>query len=263
MPLVFFFIIAGLGCDSLSKRGGSKYFWLSSVLVICGIQAYLSFRTENQSQNYAFANFARYVAAPIKEGASIFLANGDLPFTTVRYQQSGESLKQNMCIMNRRLMSYPWHNNKLPQSCASVKFPASRYLPGKEDAYDLKSFFDANYQQHSIFISAIDTSRPSEAGDVDWKKDYELLPYGLVHKVVKKDAAPSIEEYRAESKKYLLALEAIPRRKNAGINWEDVAAGAVFRSAPLSRGVFSLESGKITRTIRHTCSRFTMTCKSL
>jgi hypothetical protein len=117
-------------------------------------------------------------------------------------------------LMDQEMMGYDWNIRRLRAAHPNVTFPPQNHLRnrGRADEFNLKVLFDLNYGLWGLYI--VDP----KAGDDSFEGAYQLVPHGVVHKVVSVGDAAEIDplEYYARA----VALE-------GGGGLPDLSSGAV------------------------------------
>lgn len=179
------------------------------------------YRHENHRNNTTFADFGRYLMDKLPQNA-LFLSLGDINTNTIRYLQNCEGHRPDLKILDRSLMSYHWFRRIAAKHYPDVVLPGAAYHPTQRGGFDFKRLFDANFKQHQIYMTAIKTKDSNEALDKAWESQYQLLPYGLVFKVLSKDQVLAIDDYIRESETYLIDPIAAFPRKPLPDSWDAV-----------------------------------------
>lgn len=198
-PNILAFIIFGIGMNYLLQQGMMKYpkmlhFFLLLPLILPMKVLQKSYPISNQSENFHFSNYAKSILNSLPEG-SLLMINYDQQWTSIRYLQECENVRQDVTSINLSMMSYPWWTNKR-DLYPKLIFPGTHY--SKSHGFSFKEFVDANYNSLSgnIFIGG-DLTKPEPA----FVRDYDEIPHGIVRKFDRKGAKITIsaDKYRIDS----------------------------------------------------------------
>ncbi len=204
MPTLIGAIYFAVGFRFLTEKIPAQYLgWQYALMVIFPLGTMvLNFNNENHRDNYNVANFGRHMVESLPKDA-VFFTLGDINTNSVRYMQTCEAFRQDVAVLDRSLLSYPWMKRIVSKHYPDVTIPGVAYNPGQKGSYDFKRLFDANYDRHPIYMNMIKTKDSNEATDKAYESTYQLVPYGLSFKVVNKDHDFHIDEYIETSKKFL------------------------------------------------------------
>lgn len=205
-PNLISFVIAGLGMSHILKqisvRCSNRMIPLVLIifpLVLIAISFKQGMRTNDQSDNYHFRNYARSILITLPQNAILFI-NYDQQWTSIRYLQECEAVRQDITSIHLGMMSYEWWQHKR-QLYPEMKFPGTHYIQGnplqrKNGGFTFSELLDANYSgSNGLFIGGKPTFP-----DPNYVHGYEEIPYGIVSKIVKKSEKSSPEAFRIESK---------------------------------------------------------------
>ena len=215
MPNMLFIPVIALGVshllvhDKIRPHAGLIKYLLLAAPVLALV---MNFHHENHRDNYTFSDFGRYLLKGLPQNA-LFFSLGDVNTNSVRYVQNCEGFRQDVKVLDRSLMSYSWFKRIATKHYPDVTLPGSAYHPTQKGAYDFKRLFSANFDRHQVYMTMIKLKDSNEAVDKAWESQYQLVPYGLTHRVISKDAPVPINEYVTESQKFLVdPVGAFPRK---------------------------------------------------
>eukprot|EP00741_Cyanophora_paradoxa_P014062 tig00020734_g13574.t1 len=171
-------------------------------------------------------NSARYVQA---RPAPPRLLIKDLPIPSARYVQLCEGFRPDIAILDQELMSLKWFRRVRPFFEPNVKFPGTHYHPRERGAFTMKSLIDSNYRgPDSVFMAGGWKEDP----DTRHQNEFQLIPYGLVSRLVRKSDYPSGISFEAWKEYMELADKAtvppssfpfpLDRKKFGPETWEHV-----------------------------------------
>ena len=200
----------GIGmAHSLQKdlsRFSSKKFYPQARSFILSIPVILSAHSlmqgmiaNDQSENYHFRNYASSILTSLPLNSTLFI-NYDQQWTSVRYLQECEGVRQDVTSIHLGMMSYEWWQHKR-QLYPKLAFPGTHYAQAntvqwKEGGFTFSELLDSNYGSSDIFIGG-KVSFP----ELIYFQAYEEVPHGIVSRIVKKeDTSTTPEGLRRESK---------------------------------------------------------------
>ena len=198
---------------------------LGTVLIVAlaaalvGTQARGAFEMSDQSGNSFFAGYARGVVEALPPH-SLLLINYDQQWTSVRYHQVCEGAAPDVTSLNLAMMTFDWWREKR-SLYAHVTWPGTHYTREGSAAaaaggFTFEQFVAANL---GAFPGGVYLGGSLSFGGESWGGRYELVPFGLVSRVLPQ---PHL---------------AGPGRALASLNdWEAAAEGAwatVLRELPL------------------------------
>ncbi len=206
-PNFLSFIIAGLGLSQILKRisaRSSRKNWITLVCITyLVLQTTIACRqgmlSNDQSDNYHFRNYARSILTSLPPNSILFI-NYDQQWTSIRYLQECEALRQDVTTMHLGMMSYEWWQKKR-DLYPEIRFPGNHYTLGntikwENGGFTFSELLGENYSRsRSIFIGG----KPTYS-DENYDLEYKEIPYGIVDMIVRKNENTSPETFRIKSK---------------------------------------------------------------
>eukprot|EP00985_Skeletonema_marinoi_P022899 scaffold14867_cov194-Skeletonema_marinoi.AAC.1 len=199
-PNILCFILVGVGFDTAARAMPATaaarlmpIIMVAIPLVTCT----LNFEASDQSENQVFRGYASSILETLPP-QSLLLINYDMTFTSVRYMQECEGLRDDVQTINLSMMTYPWFKEK-QHLHQGLQFPGSHYTKGNTVAwlnggFTFAEFLDAN-PDHNIYIAG----RLSHE-DPAYVEQYEEKPHGLVRHITRRSSSIGpVEEYRNSS----------------------------------------------------------------
>jgi len=190
-------ISVGIGLTKVGATSRSKI--MTQILVFAMAASVLNslrrgLRTNDESGNVYFDRYARSVLQPLPKGSLLFL-NYDQAWTSIRYLQECEAVREDITSINTSMMSYPWFESK-HQQYDNLSFPGTHYTANGNPGFTMADFLDQNYRAlgGNIFIVG-----PLNYSDQAYRERYEEIPFGLTRRIVLKEDEPGLETFRAES----------------------------------------------------------------
>jgi len=205
-PNMLSFILAGLGMGKMMEELRRLYprkfvlVILAPMLLTCH-SFWQGMATNDQSDNFYFRNYASSILTTLPQNAILFI-NYDQQWTSVRYLQECEAIRQDVTSINLSMMSYEWWESKR-QLYPYLIFPGTHYtqvdtLPWQQGGFTFAELLDANYgRAGGIFIGGkLSYHEPI------YLQGYEEVPHGIVKKIVRKgDTSTSPASFRYESER--------------------------------------------------------------
>ncbi len=207
-PNVIVFIWLGVGLSSIMasilKNSVFNTHWsvrsslqviISAALVLAQITKWIHLTDQSQSlyvlihvalsescSDRYISQYAKALVDPLPTG-SIYFANYDLQWTSVRYLQRCEGFRNDVTVINLSMMTYRWFQHKHAHY-PEMMFPGSHLVPSgsKNGGFSFKQLLDANYEAfkgRGIYLGG-KLSFP----DADVSKSYISLPVGLMNQVI-------------------------------------------------------------------------------
>ena len=253
-PNLLCFIFVGVGFDAAARPFSSKTasgLMSMMMLALPWVTYKNNFDMSDQSQNRIFHGYASSILATLPP-RSLLLVNYDQSWTSIRYMQECEELRDDVVSINLSMMTYPWFETK-QQLYDEFKFPGSHYTRGNNGGFTISQFIDVNLDHHDIFI----VGRLSYEESV-YIQNYEEVPLGLVRQIKRRSVSKeSTEAYRNTSlnvwRKVTTNLLPLPtEHKYPESTWEwtvrrEFVDHIVSRSTYLLE--LSLSSGQQTQTL--------------
>jgi len=191
----------------LSNRGWQ----LGVILSLPLVNLLVNFQTENHHNNFAIAEFGRNMLRSLPQNA-LFFSLGDINTNSVRYVQTCEGFRQDVKVIDRSLMSYPWMKRIVQEHYPDVILPGVAYHPTQRRGFDFKRLFDANFDRHQIYVSSLKTKDSNEAFDKKWEESYRMEPYGLTFRIRRQTEPFDIGSYINVTEPFLVdPLKAFPK----------------------------------------------------
>lgn len=192
-PNLLCFVFVGIGFDTAARPFSSKTtsgLMSMMMLALPWVTFKQNFEMSDQSQNKIFHGYATSILETLPP-RSLLLVNYDQSWTSIRYIQECEGLRDDVLSINLSMMTYPWFEKK-QQLYDELKFPGSHYTRGNNGGFTISQFIEVNLDNSDIFI----VGRLSYE-DPTYIQNYEEVPLGFARQIkrrsVPKDPA---EVYR-------------------------------------------------------------------
>ena len=200
MANVMIFIWVGIGSAALLSKL-PKFQTAAGAVLALGLifgQVYSHYEEEDQSQNRTFEHFARATLAKLPKKALLFVA-GDIMSNPTRYLQHCEGFRKDLMIIDRELLKAPWYKRVVQKHFPSVKLPGKLYGYKNQGGFNIQEFFDANIDEHLIFVNELSKDGSFEKDDLTWKKKYKIKPHGFLDQIVFKKEELDLDGYLKSS----------------------------------------------------------------
>jgi hypothetical protein len=205
--LVFFFV--GVGLPSLLKNRWAKAFAILLVM----LPFFLHWQSENQSHNQVFADYGRYLMRPLPLHA-VYLLNGDLDINTTLYLRYVENEREDLDVINRVLLAYPWSQNWVTMHHSELSLPNRLYNQRSPDGYDAQMLIRKNPNLNLFFSNFSEQEGPLSPLEV------VFFPYGLAYQAVFKSTDFDIQDYLKKSSAYLVDPDSVFAIPPSSEQWE-------------------------------------------
>ncbi|KAL3793179.1 hypothetical protein ACHAW5_001407 [Stephanodiscus triporus] len=251
-PNILMFMLIGIGGQKLilsaSNGSPSQLLAFTSMVLSLPFVAYQkNFSISDQSANNHFRNYAMAVLSPLPSN-SLLLINYDQQWTSVRYLQECEGIRNDITSINLSMMTFEWWESKR-KLYTGVSFPGTHYtkgntLPWKNGGFAFSEFVDANVGRFgtNIFVGG-----RLNFEDPQYNEKYEEQPFGLVRRIQTRErTSASAESYRSESLKAWRIIAShlssdLPCEKNYPLStWENTIRREFFDHL-VSRSTFLLD----------------------
>ena len=200
-PNVLSFVWVGVGFGVLTSFLESKlisrpethvamqYVWMIIAVVLVFMQYKKSFFVSDQSDADYFKRYASAILTVLPVNATL-LINYDQQWTSIRYMQRCEDYRSDVTAINLSMMTYEWFKYK-HQLYPNLVFPGRRHGPRTAGGgtFTLFQFLESN-KNIPIYLSGKVTHN-----DPEFTAHYEVVPVGLVSKLIRIDDVPSALEY--------------------------------------------------------------------
>lgn len=153
----------------------------------------------DQSDGTYFHDYAKSILDPLPVN-SLLLINYDQQWTSIRYLQKCEKVRQDVVTINLSMMTYPWfkHKTKLySDETNKVYFPlvghlASEHTPAhlNKQGFILSDFLHINIDKRPIFLGGKIT-----VVDSNFVQMYEHVPFGMVSQISRANQVPNATVY--------------------------------------------------------------------
>lgn len=214
LPNLLAFALAGLGLGWLAGRVRRARAAAVVAAALSVGQLALHARAADQRDNRLVERFGRALLEPLPEGA-VLLTRGDLFLAATRALQACAGARPDVLVLDRELLKAPWFHRLLARRRPDVRLPATHQLAPLLEALAGRPLYAS-------------TVKADEGGA--WKARFELVPSGLVHRVVARGGAPDAGAMIAES---LPVLERFDPRELGALadgTWEAAVADSYFAS---------------------------------
>jgi len=199
-PNILCFILIGVGLDAVARTlpQTAATTFTPIFMVIIPLMTYKSnFEVSDQSENQVFRGYASSILETLPH-QSVLIINYDMTFTSVRYMQECEGLRDDVETINLSMMTYPWFKEK-QQLHHGLTFPGSHYTKENTVAwlnggFTFSEFIDANPDRDIYIAGRLNYDDPP------YFKQYEEKPHGLVRKITRRSSSIELAEaYRNSS----------------------------------------------------------------
>jgi len=201
-PNILCFILVGVGFNAAARSLPRTIVVriMPIIMVAIPLMTYTrNYEVSDQSENQVFRGYAASILDTLPP-KSLLLINYDMTFTSVRYLQECEGLrnKPDVTTINLSMMTFPWFEEK-QQLYKDLKFPGSHYTKANTVAwlkggFTFAEFIDAN-PDYNIYIAG----RLSH-DDPEYIEHYEEHPHGLVRHITRRsNSIGAAEAYRNSS----------------------------------------------------------------
>lgn len=202
-PNILVYILLGIGLYKIiacSPNKSTQRIAAAVVLVLPCSTYWQNRSVSDQSSNRYFRKYASSILDTLPSH-SLLLINYDQQWTSVRYLQSCEGVRNDITSINLSMMTFEWWKTK-HALYDNVQFPGTHYtrgntLPWLNGGFTFSEFIDANSDNFgtNIFIGG-----RLNFEDPAFLDKYEEEPFGLVRRVQKRDPrSKSAESYRLKS----------------------------------------------------------------
>lgn len=199
-PNLLCFLLAGIGLSSGMNEVNDRFPRTHNFLIFTPIFLVLyalmkGMVVNDQSDNYHFHDYASSILSTLPMN-SLLLTSYDQQWTSIRYLQECEGIRNDVTSIHIGMMSYHWWKQKR-ELYPHIHFPGP-YYSRTGSGFSFSQFVEANYDSsNGIFIGG----HPSFSDPI-YQKEFEEIPHGIVSRVVrKKDEVDMRHElYRRSSK---------------------------------------------------------------
>lgn len=199
------------------------------VVTLITFQVYRNYSICNQSKNTAVVEFGMDVLKSIPHG-SMVLTKGDLPSNTLRYLYLCENVRPDILLFDQEVLTYDWSVPMMKKAYPGIMFPGDHlytqdgYMSDGRMAFTFNSFLDVNSQSRSIYgcIGVQDH-------EYSWKKNYDLLPFGVCSQFIKKGSGINLSEY-VQQTQHIAENWTYPYDSFEDSSWERVATNEMWHA---------------------------------
>lgn len=202
-PNILVYILLGIGLYKIITCSPNKPTQLIAVAVVLVLPCTTYWQNRSVSDQSSNRYFRKYALSILETlpSHSLLLINYDQQWTSVRYLQSCEGVRNDITSINLSMMTFEWWKTK-HALYDKVQFPGTHYtrgntLPWLNGGFTFSEFIDANSDNFgtNIFIGG-----RLNFEDPAFLDKYEEEPFGLVRRIQKRDPrSKSAESYRLES----------------------------------------------------------------
>ncbi|KAK3769088.1 hypothetical protein RRG08_032078 [Elysia crispata] len=212
--------------ERFNLKGYSFHYFL--MMPLLALQLHRSLTLCNNSNNTVVRDFALQSLAVFPNN-SIILTKGDLPSNSYRYFHFCEGVRPDLTIFDQEILTYRW---SLPMT---RKFYPGIHFPG--NFLHMKKGVVSNGQKSFTFLDLIDANynRPIFACigvqeyESSWKKSYDLWPYSVCWKIIKKGESLDIDQWEKKTEHLAEHWHYAPNSFESG-SWESVANDEMWRA---------------------------------
>ncbi|MFH0802806.1 MAG: DUF2723 domain-containing protein [bacterium] len=196
MPGLFFSLFIGFGANFILKNLPALWqdrSWKNAVnaalalLLLASILLpfLMHFAPVIQRANYLTRDYGENALLGLPENA-LLLATGDTFLASLDYLKAAEKMRPDVLIVEEKV-KFPWYVSQLKKRCPKLSIPF--------DCVDMKTHFirdivDANIKRFPIFVH--------HSSDASLRDHYDLLPLGLVTRVLPKGQLPAARDYQKQ-----------------------------------------------------------------
>ena len=150
---------------------------------------------------------------------AIAITEGDEVTNSVFYLHEVEKLRPDVIHLGRTYLAAPWYTAGQRRLHPDLALPTGGYGPG---GWNIKRLLDGNPQRPVIVIGHLDD------WDQSWERGYRLLPYGLVHALVRASEFPTYQEWVQRDGKAIAGYDVVPALRAPEESWESAVAQRVL-----------------------------------
>lgn len=198
-PNLLCFVLAGVGLSHsmnmvYDRCPDVRYILILTPLLVSTHTVVKGIADNDQGNNYHFHNYASSILSTLPKNA-LLLINYDQQWTSVRYLQECEGIRNDVTSIHLGMMSYEWWKQKRGLY-PTTNFPGPHYS-NTGNGFTFSEFIMANYDTpNGIFLGG----HPSFS-DPNYDRDFEEIPHGIVNRIVKKRKSTiNHETYRRKTK---------------------------------------------------------------
>lgn len=186
-PNLLCFLLAGLGLSRGMNALHDRHPFARNLVILTPIflvvNALMKGMVNNdQSDNHHFYQYASSILSTLPAN-SLLLINYDQQWTSIRYLQECEGVRNDITSIHVGMMSYEWWEQKR-RLYPNIHFPGN-YYSTNAGGFTFSEFVKANYDtMNGIFIGG----HPSFP-DSSYLQEFEEIPHGIVNRIVRKHEA--------------------------------------------------------------------------
>ena len=178
-PNLLLCLWAGVGLHWLWSHSRLSPCVLKTVCwAVVAAQLCLHFQEMDEHSNWTFREMAQSILNTLPQN-SVFLARGDLDYFGTRYLQQCEGQREDLHLLSRPMLGYPWMARTLRRRNPEVILPGdignAQFFEINPEGYKLLDFFRANEGKFIFFAS-----QWGEDEETSWQRDYQNLPMGFI-----------------------------------------------------------------------------------
>ena len=150
---------------------------------------------------------------------AIVITEGDEVTNSAFYLHDVEKLRPDVIHLGRTYLAASWYTARQRRLHPDLVLPEGGYGPR---GWNIKRLLDGNPQRPVIVIGHLDD------WDQSWERGYRLLPYGLVHALVRVGEFPTFQEWVQRDGKAMAGYDVVPALRAPAESWENAVAARVL-----------------------------------
>ncbi|KAL5008068.1 hypothetical protein ScPMuIL_013649 [Solemya velum] len=213
----------------------------------------------NHSNNTVVQDYAEGLLHSLPPNALV-LTHGDISSNALRYFSLCEDIKPDVQVFEQEVLTYEWSVPMMRDAYPRITFPGDLMHLRTENrsdgrqSFNFKHFLDVNYPKYPIFACiGVQNHEPS------WESGYELWPYGVCHRFVKKEESMNLEEWSdtvdSMARNWTYPLEGFDPR-----TWELIVTQEMWQ-AKISGAFFMYDRATYTSNVEQKSLFFTYSYK--
>ena len=150
---------------------------------------------------------------------AIAITEGDEVTNSVFYLHDVEKLRPDVIHLGRTYLAAPWYTARQRRLHRDLVLPEGGYGP---HGWNIKRLLDDNPQRPVMVIGHLDD------WDQSWEGGYRLVPYGLVHAMIRENKIPSYQEWAKRDGQAMAGYDVVPALRAPEESWENAVAQRVL-----------------------------------